>query len=51
MQDSQAVAIGFSPKGPPQDVMDNLNTNLFGVMNVTSALLPLLKKGKGKQIS
>lgn len=30
--------------------MDNLNTNLFGVMNVTSALLPLLKKGKGKQI-
>lgn len=30
--------------------MDNLNTNLFGVMNVTSALLPLLKKGTGKQI-
>ena len=30
--------------------MDNLTTNLFGVMNITRAFLPLLKKGKGKQI-
>lgn len=30
--------------------MDNLQTNLFGVIHVTSSFLPLLKKGKGKQI-
>ncbi|POY74993.1 hypothetical protein BMF94_1969 [Rhodotorula taiwanensis] len=34
----------------PEDVMDNLQTNLFGVIHVTSSFLPLLKKGKGKQI-
>ncbi|GAA5891982.1 hypothetical protein JCM6882_007428 [Rhodosporidiobolus microsporus] len=32
------------------DILGNLNTNLFGVINVTSAFLPLLQKGEGKQI-
>ncbi|GAA6015984.1 hypothetical protein JCM10207_006828 [Rhodosporidiobolus poonsookiae] len=35
----------------PADVLANLNTNLFGMINVTSAFLPLLRKeGGAKQI-
>ncbi|GAA5982590.1 hypothetical protein JCM10908_006709 [Rhodotorula pacifica] len=42
---------GASPsQTTPQAILDNLNTNLFGVIHVTTAYLPLLKKGKGKQI-
>ncbi|BGP20419.1 hypothetical protein JCM10213_001572 [Rhodosporidiobolus nylandii] len=31
-------------------ILANLGPNLFGVLTVTSAFLPLLRKGKGKQI-
>ncbi|GAA5891098.1 hypothetical protein JCM8208_003161 [Rhodotorula glutinis] len=34
----------------PEDVLDNLNINLFGVLNVNKAFLPFLEKGKGKQL-
>ncbi|GAA5891976.1 hypothetical protein JCM6882_007426 [Rhodosporidiobolus microsporus] len=33
-----------------EDVEANLSTNLYGVLNVNAAFLPLLRKGKGKQI-
>lgn len=47
---SSVYAETFSSDSKPDLVMQNLQTNLFGVMNLTSACLPLLKKGKGKQI-
>lgn len=34
----------------PEHVLDNLNVNVFGVLNVNKAFLPLLGKGKGKQV-
>ncbi|KPV75618.1 uncharacterized protein RHOBADRAFT_43041 [Rhodotorula graminis WP1] len=34
----------------PEDVLDNLKINVFGVLNVNKAFLPFLEKGKGKQI-
>ncbi|GAA5990387.1 hypothetical protein JCM11641_002346 [Rhodosporidiobolus odoratus] len=33
-----------------EQILDNLGPNLFGVLNVTQAFLPLLRKGKGKKI-
>ncbi|GAA6049875.1 hypothetical protein JCM3770_004226 [Rhodotorula araucariae] len=33
-----------------EDVLANLRINVFGVLNVTKAFLPLLRKGTGKQI-
>lgn len=33
-----------------EDLTYNLKTNLYGVINTINAFLPLLKKGKGKQI-
>ncbi|BGO95994.1 hypothetical protein NBRC10512_006456 [Rhodotorula toruloides] len=48
------AGVAVAPDAPsatkPDLVMQNLTTNLFGVMNLTAACLPLLKKGKGKQI-
>uniref|UniRef100_A0A0K3CMX4 BY PROTMAP: gi/472581206/gb/EMS18955.1/ C-signal [Rhodosporidium toruloides NP11] gi/647402852/emb/CDR49054.1/ RHTO0S22e02146g1_1 [Rhodosporidium toruloides] n=1 Tax=Rhodotorula toruloides TaxID=5286 RepID=A0A0K3CMX4_RHOTO len=48
------AGVAVAPEAPsatkPDLVMQNFTTNLFGVMNLTSACLPLLKKGKGKQI-
>ncbi|CEQ41500.1 SPOSA6832_03234 [Sporobolomyces salmonicolor] len=35
---------------PKDEVLYHFETNLFGVMNVTAAFLPLLKKGTGKQV-
>ncbi|TNY21588.1 dehydrogenase [Rhodotorula diobovata] len=34
----------------PEHVLANLGVNLFGVLNVTKAFLPLVRQGKGKQI-
>ncbi|GAA6043176.1 hypothetical protein JCM8097_008710 [Rhodosporidiobolus ruineniae] len=34
----------------PDDLLDNLQVNTFGVLNVTKHFLPLLRKGTGKQI-
>ncbi|GAA5843710.1 hypothetical protein JCM9279_000111 [Rhodotorula babjevae] len=34
----------------PEDVLDNLKINVFGVLNVNKAFLPFLEKGEGKQI-
>ncbi|BGP37639.1 hypothetical protein JCM10449v2_001556 [Rhodotorula kratochvilovae] len=33
-----------------EDVLANLRINVFGVLNVTKAFLPFLRKGQGKQI-
>ncbi|GAA5970774.1 hypothetical protein JCM3765_006304, partial [Sporobolomyces pararoseus] len=33
-----------------EDLTYNLKTNLYGVINTINAFLPILKKGKGKQI-
>ncbi|GAA5902410.1 hypothetical protein JCM6882_002742 [Rhodosporidiobolus microsporus] len=34
----------------PTDLLETFSTNVFGVVNVTQAFLPLLRKGQGKQL-
>ncbi|GAA5875074.1 hypothetical protein JCM8547_005405 [Rhodosporidiobolus lusitaniae] len=46
------VAVNFAPPSQltKKDILDNLKVNVFGVLAVTEAFLPLVRKSKAKQI-